>query len=185
MKKLLLFLILMVPALCKSQITTNPDTVCYQANGSIYQVVNVPGDTYTWTVAAPGVITGGQGTSAISVNWGAAAPGSISNGVSVFPTNAFGCQGPTVTMNVFILNVVPTVTPDVFCADEPCEALVGSPLGGAWSGPGVVGNQFCPTATLVGSQTVTYTYTEAGCTFTASGTMTVNPTPVISPISHN
>jgi hypothetical protein len=185
MKKLLLFLILIIPALANAQITTSPDTVCYQTNGSIYQVTNVPGDTYTWTVASPGVIISGQGTSTINVNWGSAAPGAINNGVSVFPTNSFGCQGPTVTMNVFIFNVVPTVTPNTFCADEPCTALVGTPVGGVWSGPGVVGNQFCPSAALVGNQTVTYTYTEAGCTFTATGVMTVNPLPIISPISHN
>ena len=91
MKNLLLTLSLFISTIGFSQLTTlNPDTVCYQTNGSIYQVTNTPGYTYTWNVAAPGVITSGQGTNQIGVNWSAAAPGLINNAVTVTATNASG-----------------------------------------------------------------------------------------------
>jgi hypothetical protein len=185
MKKLILLLLAIIPMVALSQSTLNPDTVCYQSTGSVYQVVNEPGNTYTWSVVAPGVITSGQGTNTITVDWSGAAPGLIGNGVSVFPTNQFGCVGPTVTLNVFIYNETPVVTPMTFCFDEPCADLIGTPFGGTWSGPGVVGSQFCPSVAGVGDHVVTYTYTVGDCVFTATGIMTVNPIPTISPISHD
>lgn len=185
MKKILFLIFLSLPVLAFSQSLANPDTVCYQTSGSIYQVIDVPGNTYTWTVAAPGIIVAGQGTSMIEVDWSGAAPGLIGTGVSVFPTNQFGCVGPTVTLDVYIYNETPVVTPLTFCLDEPCTDLIATPLGGTWSGPGVVGAQFCPQVAGVGNHTVTYTYTIGDCVFVATGIMTVNPLPTISPIGHN
>ena len=183
MKKLFLLLtILFLTVLANAQ---TPDTVCYHATNSIYQVTNTPGYTYTWTVASPGIITSGQGTNLITVNWGSANPGLITNAVTVFPTSVAGCVGPTVLLDVFVLNIIPTVTPVVLCADAGCVPLIGSPIGGTWSGPGVSGNQFCPNLVTPGTSTITYTYTLAGCTFTGTGTATVNPLPSISPIQHD
>jgi hypothetical protein len=161
------------------------DTVCYRANNSTYQIVNTPGYTYTWNVASPGIITSGQGTNQITVNWGSANPGLIPNAVSVFPTSAEGCVGPPVLLDVFVLNIVPVVTPVTLCADANCVTLNATPVGGVWSGVGVTGNQFCPNLVTPGTSTLTYTYTFAGCTFTATGTATVNPLPIISPIQHD
>lgn len=186
MRKFLFLLLLASPIVASAQLTTiNPDTVCYQTNGSIYAVTNVPGNTYTWTVSAPGILVSGQGSSSIEVNWSAAAPGTIANGITVFATNAAGCVSPPISINIFILNIVPTVAPLTFCVGEPCATLAGTPLGGTWTGPGVIGNTFCPSAALIGNNTVTYSITLGGCTFTAAGTMTVNPLITISPISHN
>ena len=186
MKKILFLILLLVPFLCEGQSTINPDTVCYQTPGSIYQVTNVPGNTYTWTVLPPGVIVSGQGTNIINVDWSAAPPGLIPNAVSVFATNAAGCVSPPVNINVFILNIVPTILAlGPYCLDEPCVNLTGTPPGGLWSGPGVVGSQFCSQTAGVGTTNVTYTYTLAGCVFTATSPVTVLPLPTISPISHN
>lgn len=185
MKKLFVTLLAILPLALFSQSTLSPDTVCYQSTGSIYQVDNEPGNTYTWSVQAPGVILSGQGTNIINVDWSGANVGLIGTAVSVFPTNQYGCVGPTVIMDVFIYNETPTVTPMSFCLDEPCTNLIGTPLGGTWSGPGVVGAQFCPSIAGVGDHVVTYTYTVGECVFTATGTMTVYPVPTISPISHD
>ena len=159
------------------------DTVCYRSTNSTYQVPNTPGNTYTWTVASPGVITSGQGTNIITVNWGTANPGLIPNAVSVFATNQFGCVSPPVLLDVFVLNIVPTVAPIELCFGQPCVTLSGTPVGGTWSGIGVNGNQFCPIA--IGNSTITYTYSLGGCVFTATGTAVVNPLPTISPIQHD
>jgi len=164
-------------------IAQTPDTVCYHSTTATYQVINIPGNTYSWSVAPPGVLTSGQGTSLITVSWGTANPGLITNAVSVFPTNQFGCVGPTVLLDVFVLNIVPTVSPVTFCLNEPCTTLTGTPTGGTWSGNGISGTQFCPN--VAGTSTLTYTYSLAGCTFTTTTTATVNPLPVISPIQHD
>jgi len=193
MKRILLALMTMISTISLSQLTTtNPDTVCYQSTAlSTYTIPSVGSGTYTWTVTAPGVITTGQGTNSISVNWSAAAPGLIPNGVSVTyssppPAN---CPATPVNLNVLIYQVIPTITAlGPFCESDPCVNLVGTPAGGTWSGIGVVGNQFCPDNVTNGTNatsTVTYTVGSAGCTFTTSVVVPVYGTPTLSPIHHN
>jgi hypothetical protein len=193
MKKLLISLMLLTSSISFSQLTTtNPDTVCYQSTAlSTYTVPSVGSGTYTWTVTTPGVITAGQGTNSISVNWSAAAPGLIPNGVSVTyssppPAN---CPATPVNLNVLIYQVIPTITAlGPFCESDPCVTLVGSPLGGVWSGLGVSGNQFCPDNVTNGTNatsTVSYTFSSAGCTFSTSVVVPVYGTPTLSPIQHN
>jgi hypothetical protein len=193
MKRILLALMTMISTISLSQLTTtNPDTVCYQSTAlSTYTIPSVGSGTYTWTVTAPGVITTGQGTNSISVNWSAAAPGLIPNGVSVTyssppPAN---CPATQVNLNVLIYQVIPTITAlGPFCESDPCVNLVGTPAGGTWSGTGVVGNQFCPDNVTNGTNatsTVTYTVGSAGCTFTTSVVVPVYGTPTLSPIQHN
>lgn len=187
MKKLILILAMLIPMFGFSQLTTdNPDTVCYQTPGSIYQVDNTPGYTYNWVVSTPGVITGGQGTNQIGVDWSAAAPGTIVNGVSVTATDVNGCTSDPVDLDIFIYQVIPVIDPlGIFCEGDPCVTLSATPPGGTFSGPGVIGDQFCPLSAGEGTHTITYTVTVNGCTFTTTTTVTVNPTPVLSPIQHN
>jgi len=187
MKNLLLTLLFLIPVFGFSQLTiTNPDTVCYQTPGSIYQVPNTAGYTYNWVVSAPGNLQVGQGTNQINVDWSAAAPGTIVGGVTVTATDANGCTSAPVTLDIFIYNVVPTINAiGPFCEGTPCVNLSATPAGGVFSGPGVVGNQFCSVNAGPGTHTITYTVTLNGCTFTTTTTVTVNPTPVLSPIQHN
>jgi hypothetical protein len=193
MKKILLILMMMISGISLSQLsTTNPDTVCYQSTAlSTYTVPSVGSGTYTWAVTSPGVITTGQGTNSISVDWSTAAPGLITNGVSVTysspaPAN---CPATPVNLNVLIYQVIPTITAiGPFCESDPCVTLVGTPVGGTWSGLGVSGNQFCPDNVTNGTNaisTVTYTVTAGGCTFTTTTTVPVYGTPTLSPIQHN
>jgi hypothetical protein len=193
MKKFLFILMMMISGISFSQLSTvNPDTVCYQSTTlSTYTIPSVGSGTYTWAVSAPGVITAGQGTNSISVNWSTASPGLIVNGVTVnynspAPAN---CPATPVSLNVLIYQVIPTITVlGPFCESDPCVNLVGSPAGGTWSGTGVVGNQFCPDNVTNGSNatsTVTYTVGSAGCTFSTSVVVPVYGTPTLSPIQHN
>lgn len=184
---------MMISGISLSQLSTvNPDTVCYQSTVlSTYTVPSVGSGTYTWAVTSPGVITTGQGTNSISVDWSTAAPGLITNGVSVTysspaPAN---CPATPVNLNVLIYQVIPTITAiGPFCESDPCVTLVGTPVGGTWSGLGVSGNQFCPDNVTNGTNaisTVTYTVTAGGCTFTTTTTVPVYGTPTLSPIQHN
>ena len=170
-----------------SQSTINPDTVCYQTNGSTYSVPSLgAGYTYTWSVASPGILTSGQGTNSINVNWSNAPAGLITNGISVVAVSPNQCQSVPVTLNVFILRVIPTITAvGPYCSTDGCVTMVGSPSGGSWSGSGIVNNQFCPGSANNGSNVVTYTITQNGCTFSTTSSVVVNQQPTLSPIQHN
>ena len=184
MKKLIIFLLVFLPVTLLAQFTTiNPDTVCINSPFSTYQVPNTPNYTYNWTVSAPGVLTTGQGTNEITVDWSSAPAGSIPNGISVYASTPAGCDGPPITMNVFILEILPIVLPLDFCEGDPCDDLFDTPVGGVFTGPNIVNGQYCPQT--AGTETVTYTITEAGCTFTATADMTVYPIPVLDDISHD
>ena len=184
MKKLLSLLLIFLPILSYSQFTTtNPDTVCVESTISTYQVEQVLGYEYTWSVVTPGVITSGQDSNTITVDWSMAFPGLIQNGVSVFATNEFGCVGDPIFLDVFILKIIPIVDPLVFCEGDPCEDITFSPPGGVLSGPNVVGTQYCPD--LPGTTTITYEISEAGCVFVTTTEVVTNPIPVLQNISHD
>lgn len=78
-----------------------------------------------------------------------------------------------------IINQGPTVTgsasDNVVCIDDAPVTLTGSPAGGTWSGNGVTGSTFSPAAAGIGTQSLTYTYTDSnGCTGTAEISVIVN-----------
>lgn len=188
MKKLFLLTILLFTfTVGFTQLTTiNPDTVCVNTPGSIYQVANTAGYTYTWVVSAPGIITSGQGTNQINVDWSAATPGLITGAVSVTATNGTGCTSTPVTLDVYILQLQPSITAiGPFCENASCVNLTGTPAGGVWAGTGVVGSQFCPNTAGVGTHNISYTVSLGGCVFTTTSTIIVTPVPVLTPISHN
>lgn len=69
------------------------------------------------------------------------------------------------------------------CINSPAVALTnGSPSGGIYTGPGVVGSFFSPLAAGVGTHTITYTIFTAGVPASVSATIKVSalPTPVIT-----
>jgi hypothetical protein len=187
MKIVLTLLLTFFTLFVSGQFTTiNPDTVCIGVNGSIYNVTNTPGYTYTWNVLPPGVIISGQGTSQIGVDWSSAPSGFIVNAISVFATDANGCQSQPVNLNVFIYEVLPSITQiNPLCEGSPCVNLIGTPINGVFSGVGVINNQFCPTISGSGTFTITYTYSSGGCVFTTNSNIIVQPIPTLTPISHN
>lgn len=95
-------------------------------------------------------------------------------------TDANGCSDD-VTFDVTV-NAAPTVTQSTVnpvCGNDAVfELSGGSPAGGVYSGTGVSGGEFDPAA---GTQTLTYTYTDAnGCTEEAAFDVTVNTPPSVS-----
>jgi len=68
-----------------------------------------------------------------------------------------------------------------YCINSPNVTLVGFPIGGVFSGPGISGNVFSPAAAGTGIKTITYSYTNGyGCSNTTTQSTTVNPLPVVS-----
>lgn len=188
MKKLILLTLFLVPSLVFAQLTTlNPDTVCYQTGGSVYQVPASAGLSYNWTITAPGILLAGQGSNNIQVDWSSANPGLIVNAVQVQASNVAGCLSPIITLNVFIYQENITVTPIAdMCELGNCVNLTANIVGGVWSGSGVNNNdEFCPALSGIGTFGVTYTYTNAGCTFTGTTTVNVLAQPQLLPIQHN
>ncbi len=85
--------------------------------------------------------------------------------------SGLGCTGrDTITVTV---EPIPTLTfqsiTSYYCVDEPAITLAALPAGGTFSGPGVSGGQFNPTAVGAGTHTITYSYTSpAGCSNTVT-----------------
>ncbi len=94
---------------------TGPANLCAGATGSAYSVPNTPGSTYAWTVSG-GSLSGGQGTSSITVNWPTAGAGTV----NVTQTNAGGCPGPPASINVTV-NSLPVTS----AINGPAGACVG------------------------------------------------------------
>ena len=110
----------------------------------------------------------------------------VPGAVTVDATNANGCLSAPSVLDVFIYDVTPTITAiGPFCETDPCVPLTANPAGGVFSGTGVVGGDFCPNVAGAGGHTITYTYTDGGCTFDATINVGVSTQPVLSPIQHN
>jgi len=77
-----------------------------------------------------------------------------------------------------LVNPVPDATidalPFVVCKSDRAFTLSAAVGGGAWSGTGVQGSSFVPSAAGVGVHTITYAVAQAGCTGTKSRTIQVN-----------
>lgn len=97
---------------------------------------------------------------------------------TVTGTDSSGCSG-TDSITV-VVNPLPVVTVSIpvglVCVDDGSFALTGgSPSGGTWSGNGVSGGNFSPTTAGIGSQLITYTFTDGnGCTNSATDNIDVS-----------
>ena len=103
-------------------------------------------------------------------------------------TNNSGTPGGAGCNNAaFVFNFQPNIAnagpAQALCVTAGPVALVGTPAGGTFTGPGVTGSGaagfvFTPTPALVGVQTVTYTVLSTGlCTTTDTRRITVLPLP--------
>lgn len=140
--------------------------------------------------------TGALGAPTYSVIAGALPPGltlSASGIISGTPTatgtfnftvtvsDASGCTGSqSYSINIVCPTGGATLSSIPALCDNgtPYTLMEGSPSGGTYSGTGVTGGMFDPS---VGTQTITYTLTDAyGCVQTTNGTATVNTAPTVT-----
>ena len=79
-----------------------------------------PTSTYQWVLSSGGVITSGQGTDAISIDWGIIAGGPHS--LTVTETDVNGCVGPPKTVDV-TLNIIDDAS---FALTDYCAGAANS-----------------------------------------------------------
>jgi len=162
-------------------ISTQPanKTVCegQSAAFTVATVGSVPPPTiFQWQVSTDGGVTwtnlttGGSYTATYTI--AATTIGQNNSRYRVIVTNNCGLT-TTSSAAILTVNALPVVTAVALatriCISDTLIALSGSPVGGSWSGIGVSGFNFVPSATAVGTYTLTYSYTNpAGCTSTAA-----------------
>ena len=80
-----------------------------------------------------------------------------------------------------------TITPaGILCLSDPLFTLTANDPGGIWSGDGVVGNTFNPSAAGIGDHIITYDISDVnGCSSSDQITITVDPSPdaTITPVN--
>lgn len=94
---------------------------------------------------------------------------------TVTGTDLNGCMNTdTVSVTVNQLPVVSVSSAnDTACNTDGLIALTGTPSGGTWSGPGVVGSDLDPALANIGANSVVYNYTDGfGCA--AADSLTIN-----------
>ncbi len=95
-----------------------------------------------------------------------------------FRRNVTSC-GQTKQTSVITVTVNPQLSVDAgpaltFFIDNPPATLSGgTPVGGNWSGTGVSYGKFYPSNAGIGNHTITYSYTNNGCTASDNRTVTV------------
>lgn len=187
-----------VSGTCAPPATSNAVTLVVATPPTITSVTTNPaipntciGGNITFTVAFAGVPTPNifqwQVSTDNGLNWtnlttgGAFTPTFTITGLTaamngfryrVIVTNYCG-QSATSASTTLTVSAVPVATATALtnriCLSDSLVPLVGSPVGGSWSGIGVSGFNFVPAATGVGTFTLTYTFTNAGgCSATAT-----------------
>lgn len=159
-------------------ITTNPDASFSYAQAAYCDNTTDPSPVFG-TGANGGVFTSTAGlsinsnTGEIDLSASTAGTYTVTNTIAA----SGSCPIADETFNITI-NASPTVTLANFtdvCIYNPAFALSGgAPAGGSYSGTGVSGGNFDPATAGIGSETITYSYTDAnGCSNTAINTINV------------
>ena len=144
-----------------------PQTVCSNGNS-----ISFTGSPTGGTWSGSGITAGGVFT-----------PGSGLIGTQTLTYTVSGTCGSSNSTTATVV-AAPTVNAGIdrdFCANDPAFTIVqGSPAGGTWSGNGVSGGIFTPSTSNLGSNTLTYSFTQNGCTSTSTVDYTVNNVPAPS-----
>jgi gliding motility-associated-like protein len=158
------------------------DTACYNSSNEIYSVIQQPGYLYQWS--SVGNIISGQGNDSISVNWNGFTAGFIPGAVMVIGFDQNNCPSLPETIDLNIFNIIPVIDPaGPFCSNDEFSTLNASPIGGVFSGTGMMGNDFYPNNADTLDNYIVYTYIQSGCLFDDTLNIIVYEQPQISPIT--
>ena len=160
---------------------TYSDTICYHSPNEVYSVPQQPNFTYQWS--SVGNIYNGQGTNSINVDWGTIGAGFIPLGLQVTGYDVNNCPSLPISVDLTVFNVLPVIDPvGPFCSYDEFVTLQATPIGGVFSGNGMIGDDFFP-GNAIGTDTITYTYTQSACVFDTTTTIVVYPQPILDSIT--
>lgn len=175
--------ITVVESLPAATMPAGPASLCQGISYTTLNIPAIPGAlSYQWTLtpAGCGTITGTGSITTIywNVNWFGTAS------VTVKGVNSCGVGLPSPPATI-LMNQAPGVSlapQSAACLSWPAFSLSGGlPAGGTYSGPGVNGGMFNPSASGIGSHMVVYTYiNQLGCSNSASQTLYVDACTEIS-----
>ncbi|MDF3028179.1 MAG: hypothetical protein K0S23_2486 [Fluviicola sp.] len=159
-------------------LTTTPDATFTYAQGTYCTDATDPSPVFG-AGASGGVFSAAPGGLAINTNSGVIDLSASTAGTYTVTNNiaAVGsCPADVETFTV-VVNALPNVALGTFqdvCVYNPAFALSGgTPAGGTYSGTGVSGGNFDPAAAGLGSETITYSYTDATTTCSNTATNTI------------
>ena len=116
------------------------------------------------TVSPAGGVLSGTGITATHFDPALAGPGGPYI-IQYIYTSALGCADTAYTeIEVFPLPAVDLFAPSIACIEADPILLTGNPIGGVFTGEGVVDSFFMPSLAGTGAAAVTYSYTDGnGC----------------------
>ncbi len=156
-----------------NRVVCTPDAAVFTVVTSGVPTPNI----FQWQVSTTGaggpwvnLTTGGSYTNTLTVS-----PTAVSQSGNLYRVIVTNSCGQTVTSNNASLTVnaptpvTLTALPTRICLSDTLVPLNATPVGGSWSGMGVSGFNFVPSATAIGAYTLTYTYVNIlGCTSTGT-----------------
>ncbi len=172
-----------IPAITNSTFT---QSICSGGTAIIVPTSSVANSTFAWNASTSGSITGfaASGTGNISdvlINTGA------SSGTVIYiitPTGPVStlCQGAPTTFTVTV-NPLPTVSvsanPSTFCSGQTTTLTASGATTYTWSAGATSTGVTTATASPAATTTYTVTGTDAGCSNTATSTVTVTAAPPV------
>lgn len=107
--------------------------------------------------------------------------GNVGGNVLTYSITQNGCLGTSsLTFNVNAIPLVSAGPNQTANANVSSVSLTGTPTGGTWSGNSVTsGGVFSPSSAGIGTFTLTYTFSQNGCTGSSQMVFTVDPAVVV------
>ncbi len=139
------------------------------------------GTSVNLSASLPGGSWSGIGVNTVT---GVFSPSSAVNGPNTIIYSIGGLCPATdnTTINVVAAPAVNITQATPFCLNSLNTSLIASPTGGTWAGNGIldpITGSFSPSTAGVGPTTITYSFTSAPCTVTATSNVVVNPLPTV------
>lgn len=157
------------------------DTIPTVSHGAVSDVCeNTPSMALSGGIPSTGMYSGAAVSGSLFI------PSVAGAGMDTIQYNVTDGNNCTGTVDV-VINVLAKPAVAISALGSLCESAAvrnlteGSPAGGTYSGNGVSGTSFDPTATGVGSNSITYTFTDGNnCTDSASANISVEANPVFT-----
>ena len=170
---------------------TGTGTFSASAGSYAYPVTDANGcsTSTTGTITEPAAITGIQSPSiCVGENYQVGTSTYTTFGTYTDILTAFNGCDSTVTTNLTV-NSLPSLSVAAadtnVCVSSSAVSLIALPLGGTWTGAGIVGSTFSPSVAGAGTHIITYTYTDINaCANTAQITMVVDLCTGINAVSN-